>query len=104
MHGVRAEAVRDGWTPSLAARALAPFRVAGAIALQQPVAQTLVAGDTPTREGQLALRHGMLRRRYALVSASITADAIDRLRTAATAVDRHRTARCSIRFVRRWSP
>jgi hypothetical protein len=80
---VRAEALRDGWTSTLAARALAPFRVVGAIALQQPVAQTLVAVDTPPRDGQLALRHGMLRRRHALVSASVTADAIDRLRSAA---------------------
>jgi hypothetical protein len=81
IHSVRAEALRDGWTSNLAARALAPLRVAGAIALQQPIVQTLVVGDTPSREGQLALRHGVLRRRYALVSASITADAIDRLRT-----------------------
>ena len=79
---VRGEALRDGWTSTLAARALAPFRVAGAIALQQPVAQTLVSVDTPPRDGQLALRHGLLRRRHALVSASITADAIDRVRSA----------------------
>ena len=79
---VRAEAAREGWTPSLAGRALALFRVAGAIALSQPVTQTLVTGDAPTREGQLALRHGMLRRQRALVSAPITAEAIDRLRAA----------------------
>jgi len=78
---VRAEAARDGWTPGLAARALPAFRVAAAIALSQPVTQTLIAGDTPTREGQLALGYGMLRRR-ALVSAPITTDAIDRLRPA----------------------
>ena len=82
IHGVRAEALRDGWSSSLAARALAAFRVAGAIALKQPVAQAFVAGDTPTREGQLAVRHGLLRRRHALVSASITADAMERLRVA----------------------
>jgi len=80
---VRSEALRDGWTSTLAGRALAPFRVAGAIALEQPLAQTLVARDTPPRDGQLALRHGLLRRRHALVSASITADAIDRVRAAA---------------------
>ena len=79
---VRAEAAREGWTPGLAGRALAPFRVAGAIALSQPVTQTLVAGDAPAREGQIALRHGMLRRRRALVSAPVTAEDIDRLRTA----------------------
>jgi hypothetical protein len=80
---VRAEALRDGWTSTLAARALVPFRVAGAIALRQPVAQTVVAVDTPARDGQLALRHGLLRRQHALVSASITADAMDRVRAAA---------------------
>ena len=80
---VRAEALRDGWNSTLAARALAPFRVAGAVALQQPLAQTLVAVDTPPRDGQIALRHGLLRRGRALVSASITADAIDRVRSAA---------------------
>jgi hypothetical protein len=78
----REEALREGWTSSLAGRALAPFRVAGAIALKQPVAQTLVTGDAPTREGQVALRHGPLRRRRALVSASITAEAMKRLRAA----------------------
>ena len=79
---VRAEALRDGWTSRLAAQALTPFRVAGAIALKQPVTQTLVAGDSPAREGQLALRHGLLRRRRAMVSAPITAETIDRLRAA----------------------
>jgi hypothetical protein len=81
--GVRAEALREGWTSTLAGRALTPFRVAGAIALKQPVAQTLVTVDTPPRDGQLALRHGLLRRRHAVVSASMTADAIDRVRSAA---------------------
>jgi hypothetical protein len=80
--GVRAEALRDGWSSGLAARALAAFRVGGAIALKQPVAQTLLNGVTPTREGQLAVRHGLLRRRHAVVSASITADAMDRVRVA----------------------
>jgi hypothetical protein len=79
---VRAEAVRDGWTPGLAARALAPFRVAAAMALSQPIAQTLVTGDAPTREGQVAVRYGMLRRRRALVSAPTTTEAIDRVRAA----------------------
>jgi hypothetical protein len=79
---VRAEALRDGWTSDLAGRALAPFRVAGAIALKQPVAQVPAAAGTRTRDGQLALRHGALRTRRAVVSASITADAIARLQTA----------------------
>jgi hypothetical protein len=80
--GVRAEALRDGWSSGLAARALAAFRVGAAIALKQPVAQTLLNGVAATREGQLAVRHGLLRRRRAVVSASITADAMDRVRVA----------------------
>ena len=79
---VRADAARDGWSPELAARALAPFRVAGAIALSRPVAQERAAhGGTP-REGQLAVRLGVLGRRRVFVSAAVTGDAIERLRTA----------------------
>jgi len=78
---VRAEALREGWTSHLAGQAIAPFRVAGAIALKQPVAQTKVTNGTLAREGQVALRHGWPRRKHAIVSASITAEAIDRLRT-----------------------
>jgi hypothetical protein len=78
---VRAEALREGWTSHLAGQAIAPFRVAGAIALKQPVAQTKVTNGTLAREGQVALRHGWPRRQHAIVSASITAEAIDRLRT-----------------------
>jgi hypothetical protein len=79
---VRSEAARDGWSPGLAARALAPFRVAAAVAMSQPVTQTMVAGGAPTRDGQLAVGYGVLRRRHARMSAAMTADAIDRLRTA----------------------
>ena len=78
---VKSEAARDGWNPGLVARALAPFRIAGAIALSQPVTHTLVDVETPTREGQIAVRQGIVRRKRALVFAPITADAIDRLRT-----------------------
>lgn len=77
---VRAEAARGAWTPALASRALTSLRVAGAIALSQPVTQTPVDVDTRVREGQLAVRHGILRRRRSVVSASITTDAIERLR------------------------
>jgi hypothetical protein len=85
IESARADALRDGWTSGLAGRAFAPLRVAAAIALKQTVAQTMVTGDTPTREGQVPVRHGLLRRRRALVSASITAEAMDRLRAAGNA-------------------
>jgi len=80
---VRAEATRSGWTPALAAQALTPFRIAGAVALSRPVAQQPADGDATAREGQLAIRHGLLGRRRMLVSAAMTGNAIDRLRGAA---------------------
>jgi hypothetical protein len=78
---VRSDAARDGWSSDLAARALAPFRVAGAIALSRPVAQEKALDGEAPREGQVAVRHGLLGRRRVFVSAAITGDAIDRLRT-----------------------
>jgi hypothetical protein len=89
IEAARAHALRDGWTPRLAGNALAPFRVAGAIALKQRVVQTLVAGNAPAREGQVALRHGLLRRRRTLISASITAEAMNRLRAAENGLAAH---------------
>ena len=77
---VRSEAVRDGWSSGLAGRALVPFRVAAAVAMSQPVTQTMVAGGAPTRDGQLAVGYGVLRRRHARLSAAMTAGTIDRLR------------------------
>jgi len=73
---VRSAASRDGWTPELEARTLAIFRVAGAVALERPLAQAFVSADEPEREGQLALKKGLLRPRRALVSASTTPEAI----------------------------
>ena len=77
---VRAEAARTGWTPELAAQALVPFRLAGAIALARPVAQEPARDGAPLRDGQLAVRHGLLGRKQLFVSAAITGDAIGRLR------------------------
>ena len=78
---VRSEAAREGWSPGLAARALAPFRVAGAVALARPVAQEKASDGEAPREGQLTVRHGLLGRRRVFVSAPVTGEAIDRLRT-----------------------
>jgi hypothetical protein len=82
IESVRSEAARNGWSPELAARAFAPFRVAGAIALSRPLAQAPATGGGEPREGQLELRHGLLGRRRVFVSAAVTGDAIERLRTA----------------------
>jgi hypothetical protein len=75
---LKSDVAREGWTGELAGRALSIFRIAGAVALDQPVAQSVVDRQVPGREGQLVLRKGLLRRRRALVSASTTADAITR--------------------------
>jgi hypothetical protein len=68
---VKAEAA-GGWTPDLARRALAALRVAAAVALGRPVAQQFVGMTTRERSGQLSVRTGLLRRKRALLSASIT--------------------------------
>jgi hypothetical protein len=61
---------RGGWTPELVARALAIFRIAGAVALSRPVAQRMVDMNVPHQDGQIVLRKGILRR--ALISAPTT--------------------------------
>ena len=72
---VKADA-EGGWTPELALRALTVLRIGGAVALGRPVAQAIVDSYVAPREGQLALRKGMLGRRRALVSNATTATTI----------------------------
>ena len=68
---VRAEA-RGGWTPTLIRRALAALRVAAAVAVGRQVSQDFVGNEAAEREGQLAVRTGLLRRRRAVLSAPVT--------------------------------
>lgn len=75
---LKSDVTRTGWNPDLAGRALTVFRIAGAVALARPVAQSLVDLDMKGREGQLAIRKGVFRARRALLSAPTTADAIAR--------------------------
>jgi hypothetical protein len=70
---LRQETARDGWNPDRVARALAPLRVASAVALGRAVAQEAVEPDATAREGQVPLRTGLLRRRQRMISAAITA-------------------------------
>jgi hypothetical protein len=74
---VKADA-EGGWTPELAARALTVLRIGGAVALRRPVAQAIVDSYVAPREGQLALRKGLLGRQRALVSNATTAGTIAR--------------------------
>lgn len=70
---IRREA-EDAWTPERVARALAALRVAAAVASGRTVAQQAVEPDTTPREGQLALRTGIVRRRSMVISAAARAD------------------------------
>jgi hypothetical protein len=72
---VRAEA-RGGWTPGLVRRALAALRIAAAVAVGRQVSQDFVGEDTAERDGQLAIRTGLVRRKRAVLSAPTTARAI----------------------------
>jgi hypothetical protein len=69
---LKSNVAHTGWTPELAARALAVVRIAAAVALGRPLAQTLVDSNVPRQDGQIVLRKGMLRR--ALISAPTTQD------------------------------
>jgi hypothetical protein len=74
---VKADAL-GGWTPELASRALAVLRIGGAVALDRPVAQSIVGAGVAPHAGQLALRKGLLGRRRSLVSTATTAGTISR--------------------------
>jgi hypothetical protein len=72
-----------GWSVETAGRALAALRVAGSVAVSAPVAQAPVDATTPARDGQLRLRHGLVRPKTAVVSSGLTAAALtQRLRDA----------------------
>ena len=74
---VKADAV-GGWTPELASRALTVLRIGGAVALDRPVAQTIVDAAVAPHAGQLALRKGFFGRRRSLVSNATTPGTIAR--------------------------
>jgi hypothetical protein len=76
---VKADVARDGWSPQLASRALTALRVAGAVALGKSIAQTRVSQGTAVRDGQLAIRSGLIGSRRAVVSTPTTPDAIGRV-------------------------
>lgn len=70
---VRGAAAANGWTPDAAGRALAALRIASAVALSRPVTQSPLAPGQAPRDGQLRVRHGLLGRRTAAISSSVTA-------------------------------
>jgi hypothetical protein len=74
---VKADAL-GGWTPELASRALSVLRIGGAVALDRPVTQSIVAAGVAPRAGQLSLRKGLLGRRRSFVSTATTPGTISR--------------------------
>jgi hypothetical protein len=78
VQSIKSEAA-GGWTPALVGRALAAFRIAGAVALGRPVAQTAIDAREQPREGQLLLETGLWDRHRVLISSSTTAAAIAEL-------------------------
>lgn len=77
LSAVRRTSEREGWTPELAGRALAAYRVAASIAVSRPVSQRPARrGDG--EPGQLTLRGGAFFAKKAVVSGSATAEAVAR--------------------------
>ena len=76
--GVQQATAERGWSAESVGRALAALRVAGSVAVLGPVTQTPVPVGTPAREGQLHVRHGLLRPRTAVVSSGLTAASLTR--------------------------
>jgi len=76
LSAVRRASAREGWTPQLAARALAAFRIAGTIGLGRAVSQRPARGNGDPHDGQLTTRGGLLKGKKVRVSGSATAEAI----------------------------
>ena len=66
------------WSEDATGLALAALRVAGSVAVSGPVTQTTVDTGTPARDGQLLVRHGLLRPRAAVISSGLTAAGLTR--------------------------
>lgn len=76
VRGVGNARARDGWTPALVTQGLALARIAGALALDRPVAQAAAAPEAVVKEGQVLAVGGVLRRRAVLLSAPLTPQAL----------------------------
>lgn len=67
----------SGWTPELAARALAATRIVGSYALNRPVAHVAANGDNGSAgEGAVAIRKSLIGSQQVYVSGSVTGERI----------------------------
>ena len=76
LHVLQRTSQEEGWNAGLAGRALTAFRLAGAAALDTPIAQEQVEPRGSVREGQLTVNHGLVRIRTTALSSAVTADAL----------------------------
>jgi hypothetical protein len=75
---LQSEVKNSGWTPERAGSALTVLRIGTAVAMRRPVTQTPMETTAAAREGQIAVRKGILGRERIAVSAAVTPDAIER--------------------------
>lgn len=64
--------LENGWNPELVSRTLTALRVASAVALASPIAQTQIRSTQSHRDGQLRVESGLWRRKTTAVSSAIT--------------------------------
>lgn len=76
LSAVRREREASGWTETLAGRAAAALRIAGAYAVARRVSQTMAATGVDPQDGQLLFRSGYAPRAGVLVSSPVTAEAL----------------------------
>jgi hypothetical protein len=76
LSAVRRATDGGGWTPELAGRALAAFRIAGSVALGRAVSQIPARNSANDYDGQLTTRGGFLYGKKVRVSGAATAEAI----------------------------
>jgi hypothetical protein len=69
---LQSEVKTAGWTPERAGSALTVLRIGSAVAMGRPVSQTPMETTAAAREGQIAVRKGILGRERIAVSAAIT--------------------------------
>ncbi len=94
------DVAREGWTPDLAARAVAVFRIVAAVALGRPVAQAVTRPETPLHQGQLQFQAGLLGRTRLTVSARTAPPAIVQRIAALGATERERREQVMLERVR----
>ena len=68
--------LENGWSSDLISRNLTALRLASAVALTSPIAQTQVRSTQSHRDGQLKIESGLWRRKTTAVSSAITLTAL----------------------------